>query len=139
MYSICIYQTPENQPATLIARAVAPAGTQGCGPVCSSTRACWRAAPSSSPTRWSYKDSSNSPDGLRSMKLVSSSSGRAKVDVKGGGDCLGLPASLNIQTPVTVQVVNSATPNCWEAEFDPAQASASSIRYQAKFDIRFIP
>lgn len=139
MYSVCIYQTPENLPATLVMKAAVPAGIQGCGPVCDSPRVCWRGSPPSSPTRWSYKDSSNSPDGLRSMKLVSSSSGRAKVDVKGAGDCLGLPASLDLQTPVTVQVVNSATSVCWEAEFDTEHASASPTRYQAKVDSRFVP
>jgi hypothetical protein len=138
-YSMCIYQTPPSGPASLILSAVAPAGTQGCGAVCSSTKPCWRASPTSAPIKWTYKDSSNSPDGLNLMKLVSSSVGKAKVDVRGRSDCLGLPASLNFQTPIKVQVVNSATTGCWEAVFDPVNASANDTRYSAKFDVRFTP
>lgn len=64
-----------------------------------------------------YKDRARQADGVQAVVLKSSDQSRAKAIVRADGGNLPLPA-LGLTPPVTVQLVNDATPVCWESRFD---------------------
>lgn len=100
-YGFCIYA---GTPATLLSAAEVPA----------------------SPTNWKalnngqrYDDRLAAEDGLERLILRASARNRTRLLVKGSGDGLDLP-DLPLPLPVKVQLTNSETGVCWEADYVPA-------------------
>jgi hypothetical protein len=65
-----------------------------------------------------YADATASEDGIERITLRTSKRERSRVLVDGGGDNLRVP-NLPLQLPIKVQVTNSETGVCWEAEYWP--------------------
>jgi cysteine-rich repeat protein len=74
--------------------------------------ACW----ASTGSGYKYKDAELTPDGISKVLLKGSERpGSAKIQVKGKGAALDLPAPASLASPVRVQLSNG--PTCWEAVF----------------------
>jgi hypothetical protein len=78
-----------------------------------------------SATKWAalrngqrYEDRTASEGGIERITLRASTRDRSRVMVDGRGDNLDLPG-LPLQLPVKVQLANSETGVCWEAEYGP--------------------
>ncbi|MEO6027385.1 MAG: DUF4215 domain-containing protein [Candidatus Binatia bacterium] len=68
---------------------------------------------------FAYKRKSGAPDGVVGVQLKTSVvDGKAKIQVKGKGALLPMPALVSLLSPVTVQLSNTLpVPGCWEAVF----------------------
>jgi hypothetical protein len=105
-YRLCGYDETADVPRLALSTGVAAAGTCGRLP-------CWRA----SGTGFRYRDTGATVDGVRQVVLKAGADGRSKIQVRGQGIKLALPALPFGQDPtVTVQLRSSAGP-CWEAAY----------------------
>jgi cysteine-rich repeat protein len=108
-YLLCLYDmSGGSQPLLTFA---APSGGSCLG------QPCWQAP---NTTSFKYKDKLGTPNGLSFVKLQEGlTNGEAKILVKGKSFHLGLPSSvsLNFTLPVTLQLLNTQTSVCWEAEY----------------------
>jgi X-Pro dipeptidyl-peptidase (S15 family) len=121
-FHLCVYDGGD----ALVSSAALPAGgtcARGRG-----ERSCWRKRGRS----FAYADAAATSDGLRSVSLRRSRSGKARIAVRAGGPDLEVP-SLPLALPTRVQLIGSAG-TCWEAEFDaPARRNdASGFRGSAR-------
>ena len=64
--------------------------------------------------------------------LKSGAAGHGKVQVKGGGPNLQLP-TLQLTTPVRVQVRQDSSNTCWEATFSNPTTNSQTL-FKAKSD-----
>jgi hypothetical protein len=79
-----------------------------------------------------YEDPTASEDGIERLTLRTSKRQRSRVLVNGGGSNLQVP-SLPLQLPVKVQVTNSETGVCWEAEYWPDDVVKNAVnKFRAK-------
>jgi hypothetical protein len=134
-YVFCVYERPATGAPRLMLEAVAPPG-EICGS--GSNNACWRKYTSGVPPefrKWRYKDRELTPDGLRDIRLFAGADGKAKVDVQGRAPLLKLPASLQVGagSRVTVQLKNTDTPVCWDADFSTFKQNRPTL-LRAKSD-----
>ena len=110
-YQLCIYDQAGGSTSVLLSAAAPP------DDLCNAKhpKPCWKETGHG----FTYLDRDLTPDGLFKITLKEGVDGAAKITVKGKGDNLGITdARLHaIQTPVTVQVRNSAGV-CWEATYD---------------------
>jgi cysteine-rich repeat protein len=89
------------------------------------------------PSGWSYTDSSAFFDGFVSVSLSTGTTGRSKAQIKAAGVNLPMPAPVSAtrffdeQPTVTVQLVNDATPLCWQSTFTTATIN-DGLRFKAK-------
>jgi hypothetical protein len=117
-YDLCVYAGN-----TLVSRTTAPAaGT------CRGGRPCWR----STSTGWTYSQSAPGDRGLQKVTLRSGGDGKAKVQAKGKGGLLSLPALPLVGTPIRAQLVNGDG-KCWEATYSNPSRNDSD-RFKAKSD-----
>ena len=117
-YVLCLYDQSGKQLG-----AEAPAGGT-CG-----TKPCWKAAGT---VGFKYADKDGTPDGLTKATLKSGAAGHAKIQVKGGGANLQLPAG-QLTTPVRVQVRQSSSSTCWDATFSTPKVDIPGS-FKAKSD-----
>jgi NAD(P)H-dependent flavin oxidoreductase YrpB (nitropropane dioxygenase family) len=121
---VCLYDSSGNlQP--LQDAALAPGGT--CG-----TAACWKLLGKvATPKGYKYKNKPGNPDGLTDAKLQAGLVGKAKVQVKGKGVKLTMPA-LGLTPPVTVQLLinDGVTTTCWQTTFP---STAVQVNTPAQF------
>jgi hypothetical protein len=122
-YVLCVYDESGVVPLVAI-QAAAPAGGT-CG-----TKPCWTA---SGTTGFAYKDKAGTPQGVVSVKLKAGLAGKAKVQVKGKGPLLGLPA-LPLAVPLRVQLQRRGG-ECWEAVYSSVGLVRSdSTQFKGKAD-----
>ena len=106
----------------ILSSAVAPAGG-----ICFNAP-CWREVNAG----FSYKDRDLSPQGIQGITLRAAPSGAGRLSVKGKGLNLPLPA-LPMTPPVTVRLVRSDSPICWEATFSSPRRNDGQ-QFTAKSD-----
>ncbi|HYB99486.1 MAG TPA: FG-GAP-like repeat-containing protein [Candidatus Limnocylindrales bacterium] len=103
-YELCIYQDD-----VLIQGLRMPAG-QNCP-----LKPCW----TQTTTAWSYKDKELTPGGISKAKLGSGVTGKAKIQVKGKGQILDLPAIDDLEGVLDIQLQNTSGSVCWGATYSP--------------------
>lgn len=102
VYGICMFEGPSNE---LLESINVPPGAPN-----------WRA---SGTNGYKYKELNGTNSGITKMLFRGNdTAGRSKALVKGKGDNLPDPILGDMQTPVTVQVINPDTGACVEAVFD---------------------
>src|SRR5262249_11356200 len=103
-YTLCVYDA-----AGLLTSLHAPAGG-----TCAN-KTCWK------PTSkgFNYADKDGTPSGIEKIKLQAGADGAAKIQLKGRGGLLGLPALPIDDFPMTVQLVNDDGV-CWDATYPSA-------------------
>jgi cysteine-rich repeat protein len=99
-YELCVYGKD-----ALLLRAQTRSGA-GC-----TGGDCWRERVAG----FRYADGRDAPDGLRSIRVRSGAAGRPRISVLAAGRGLALPA-MPVAGPITVQLRNQATGECWGAE-----------------------
>jgi|GEM_PF-1266541 len=92
-------------------------------------KACWRVTGPG----FSYNDRRTNPDGLRTMKLSSTSSNKATIKINGKGSELGLDPALDIRAPVTAQLEvtdpDLGLDQCWQGTYlAPLRSDSSQFR-----------
>jgi hypothetical protein len=85
---------------------------------------CWKTKGSSG---YGYKDLSLDPDGLKLMRVKSSSTGDGQITVKGKGANLGFYRLDLLSPPLTVQV-KASNGKCWGATFSSAKQTATKLK-----------
>jgi YVTN family beta-propeller protein len=104
--------------------ATAPAdGT--CG-----TKPCWSVVPLK---KLKYGDKDLTPDGVQKLQVKPGGPNVAKIVAKGKGANLGVPG-LGLSGPVTVRLVRSGGPACWEATYGSHVLVNTSTMFKAKSD-----
>jgi cysteine-rich repeat protein len=116
-YIMCLY---DQNSFKMIAIAAA-GGT--CG-----TKSCWRASGGG----FKYGDKIGAGYGLRKITLKPGEAGKAKISVAGRGANLQIP-TLQLSTPVRVQLKRSDGSPCWEATYSRAITNTAS-EFKAKSD-----
>ncbi len=102
-YTLCVYDQASDGTDRLIFSANAPAATQ-CG-----RRACWT---SGSNGKLTFRNARGEPCGLTDMQLTAGEAGKTKIEARGKGARLSLPA-LPLNPPVRVQL-RRAGGLCWQ-------------------------
>ena len=120
-YQLCVYD--QTGGGTLVLSAKAPNGG-----VCAGVP-CWKATGSG----FKYKDKDLSPNGLLGVLLKAGEDGKAKIVVKGKSASLGLPPTLSLTQPVTVQIKNNAG-ICWEADYSAPATVNTPDEFKDKSD-----
>jgi len=105
-YALCLYDASANPQPRLHARAPA-------GGICAGIYPCWKEP---FPERLDYSDRDADPDGLRLVRLSAGPEGKARIQVRGKGANLDMPA-LPLVPPVTVQL-QASNDECWKAEYE---------------------
>jgi hypothetical protein len=120
-YALCVIDRTGGVATARLAATVPAGGVCGAKP-------CWK----STSTSFVYADAAAAQAGIRKIQLKAGAAGRAKATVKGKGASLAMPA-LPLATPVTVRLVRTGTPACWEAAFGaPSRNDAGA--FKAKSD-----
>lgn len=116
-YGICIFEGSSNE---LLESISVPPGTPN-----------WKAAGS---IGYKYKELTGQNSGITKMLFRGNdTAGKSKALVKGKGDNLPDPVIGDMQTPVTVQVINPDTGACVEAVFDSGDVKKNtSTMFKAK-------
>jgi hypothetical protein len=116
-YTLCVYDA-----AGLSLRMAVPHGGSCAG------KDCWAAKPGS----FGYKDKVAAADGVQQLQLKAGvPAGRAKIQLKGRGAALGLPPSLALTPPLTVQL-QAANGTCWGATYGtPSTNTAAGFAAKA--------
>ena len=129
-YEVCVYG--EAGPPELFLAARAPsAGDCPKGP---GTESCWTARgdpPGSAGYR--YRDKAGTPDGLLTLELRPGPDRKARINVRGSGESLDLPA---LPTPVPVRIpLQSSDGAGWESTYSADGVRRSSgTRFKARND-----
>jgi hypothetical protein len=105
-YELCVYKNADTVPLLHTAIAAVAGGT--CG-----TRPCWTVTPS----RIDYKSRTSRPDGISVLRLAPGADGFASIQLKAKGADLGFGASIDLQPKVVVQLMNTDTGVCGQAEY----------------------
>ena len=120
-YALCVYDgSAEPQPRISLA---APAGGDCQG------QPCWELGETD---QFRYGDKLLAPDGLFSIRLHAGPEGQAKMLLHARGRLLQLPP-LPLVPPVVVQVRNTDTSACWDAEFSAPGANDERL-FKARSD-----
>jgi hypothetical protein len=113
--AFCVYDGSA-APQPIVSSLVEPGGTCGAKP-------CW--APNA--TGYKYVDKVGSPDGVTKVRLLTGTSGTAKIVLKGKGASLP-PLQLPYATPVTVQL-QASNGECWSAAYaSPTISTAAQFK-----------
>ena len=124
-YAVCVYDSSADaQP--LMNMEVWPGGT--CGP---RDKPCWKMQ---GVKGYQYKDQSGAPSGVRQMQLVAGDAGKSSLRVQGKGIYLGLPQSLELTMPVTVQLVAQEVTRteCWQIMYSKSPKRARPNNFNVK-------
>jgi len=120
-YALCIYA---GDPPGLAASYAVPAGGLCDG------KPCWKQRPKG----FRYKNKSAEGTQLRKLILRATSGPIADIKAVGRGGTLLLPALPFPEHPVTVQLVKSDGPECWQNVFSPPFKKNVSDRFKDKSD-----
>ena len=120
-YQLCVYD--QSGGGTLVLSATAPNGG-----VCAGAP-CWKQTGSG----FKYKDKDLSPNGILGVVLKAGDDGKAKIMVKGKSGNLGLPPTLSLTQPVTVQIKNNAG-ICWQATYSAPALVDQPDQFKDKSD-----
>jgi hypothetical protein len=120
-YALCIYA---GDPPALAAQYVALAGGL-CG-----GRPCWKQKPKG----FRYKNKSATGEQLRKLVLRATTGPIADLKAVGRGASLILPPLPFPDHPVTVQLMKSDSPECWQNVFSPPFKKNDSARFKDKSD-----
>ena len=116
---LCVYDgTGIVREPTLRASAVIPAGGTCAG------RQCWK----ESNTGFTYMNRDLTQNGIARLTVWTGKGAEARISVKGMGAGLDMPG-LPMSGPVTVQLLRSDSPLCWEADYaTPIKNDATQFR-----------
>jgi endoglycosylceramidase len=106
-YRLCVWDETAGVPRLVSSLGVPAGGTCDGKP-------CWRATN----TGFRYRDPNAASDGIRQIVLKAGTAGRSKIQIRGQGSKLALPALPFAQaSKVTVQLRSGSTPSCWGASY----------------------
>jgi len=92
-------------------------------------KACWMGKSSG----YKYGDKDATPDGVTGLSLKPGVAGKAKMQVKGKGSLLAMPALPFASLPITARLVRSDGPQCWEARFaQPLKNDAGAFKAKSE-------
>jgi hypothetical protein len=111
-YAFCLY---DEAAGGLLASARIPAGGT-CG-----RSSCWKA----SPTALRYKRSDTLPEGISSLVLGASRTGKGKITLKGKGASLAMP-SPPLQMPL-LAALRSGNGSCWATSINNVQRNQTGL------------
>ncbi len=115
-YGLCIYDGTGNRNEAMFI----PAGGLCAG------KDCWTAKP----TGFQYKDKDLTPSGIAQLTLKAGVDGKAQIQVKGKGASLAIPTTFS--APLTVQVRNVASGQCWSATYSLPFDKYDGIKFKDK-------
>jgi hypothetical protein len=119
-YDLCLYDG-----SGLRASIAVPAGTFCAG------KPCWAAKP----TGFTYKDKTLAAGGLAQIALKAGIAGKAKIQVKGKGVNLPMPALATLTSPLTVELKAAAAATCWSARYAfPPAVKNDGVQFKDKAD-----
>jgi hypothetical protein len=121
-YYLCVIDHTGGVP-TLRMQRTAPGGAFFC-----SDGNCWKPRPNG----FAYTAKSGQPEGITAMTLGAGDTGHGKINVKGKGAALALPAGL-FTAPVTVRLKRDDAPACWDATFSVPKKNDGTL-FKAKSD-----
>ena len=82
-----------------------------------------------------YKDKDGSPNGITQLQLTAGFGGKAKIQVKGKGMNLPMPALGSLASPVTVQIKRSGGGFCFGASYTfPPAVKNDAVYFKDKND-----
>jgi hypothetical protein len=124
-YQLCVYDQTGGVPNLVLDATAPPGGT------CNIAKPtpCWKMTKSG----FKYKDKDLTPDGVLILTLKEGAASKSKVVLKGKGVNLGMPTSLAIVQPVTVQVSNTLGV-CWEATYSAPATKNQPDQFKDKPD-----
>jgi hypothetical protein len=128
-YTLCIYDETADVPSFVTSLAIGPSPS-------------WD---DKNPKGFRYRDTSGTQDGVIKASLKTGASEKASVSVSAKGSSIPMPVPVSgselfdLDTTVTVQLINDETSTCWTSEFtaagmkknDPTQFNART-RYAAR-------
>jgi len=106
-YSLCIYDETSDAPALVATLTIDP-------------NASWE---DKNPKGFSYKDTTGAEDGVTKASLKTGVATKSSVSVSAKGMSIPMPVPysltelFNVDTALTVQLVNDETSTCWTSEF----------------------
>ena len=126
-YALCVYDANGTRPQPVSGSLVRP--RRVCDPI--KNKRCWATAGTSG---FKMTDKLGADDGITQITLKAGVAGKAKIQVKGQGTGLDMPA-LGLALPVRVQLValNGAQAKCWEATYSTALTN-DGAKFKAKSD-----
>ena len=92
-------------------------------------RPCWTARPSG----FTYRNFAFGPDGRLQLSLKAGSDGVAKIDLKGSGSALAMPAPATFAAPLIVQL-RARSGACWDATYSAPFDRLDPTRLQDRSD-----
>jgi hypothetical protein len=114
-YSLCIYDETMGTPSLVATLTINP-------------NMSWD---SKDPKGFNYKDKSGAEDGVQKAALKTGGPAKTKISVSAKGSNTAMPAPLSgteffdLDTTVTVQLVNDETATCWTSEFTAAKTNTA--------------
>jgi hypothetical protein len=126
-YALCVYDANNSRPQPVSGSLVRP--RRVCDLI--KNKRCWATAGASG---FKMTDKAGTDDGITQITLKAGAAGKAKIQVKGQGAALDMPA-LGLALPVRVQLValNGSQAKCWEATYSTALANDPG-KFKAKSD-----
>jgi hypothetical protein len=121
-YELCVYDQTGGSPNLVLSSKAPNAG------VCAG-QPCWKQTASG----FKYKDKDLSPNGILGVLLKAGEDGKAKIVVKGKSASLGLPPTLTLTQPITVQIKNNVG-TCWEADYSAPALVDQPDQFKDKAD-----
>ena len=119
-YVLCLYDN-----GGLLATLIAPKGG-----LCAN-KPCW----ADKTKGFQYKDKDGSPNGITQLRLTAGFGGKAKIQVKGKGMNLPMPALGMLASPVTVQIKRSGGGFCFGASYTfPPAVKNDAVYFKDKND-----
>jgi cysteine-rich repeat protein len=119
-YTLCMYDA-----GALISTTQIPAGGTCSG------KPCWK----SNARGFQYKNKLATPDGVLQLKLKSGEAGKAQIQVKLRGANVEMPTlGPSLGGPVVVQMLQSASPTCWQAVFPTPFTKNDGVNFSDKND-----
>ena len=115
-YTLCLYDQTGGAPVFKMGATVAAGGTCGVVP-------CWSGGTSG----WAYKNGTGNAAGITKLSLKSGGAGKSKLQMKGAGVLLPLPAPISgtkffdQDAALIVQLYSSSPANCWSSAFTAAK------------------
>jgi hypothetical protein len=119
-YYLCVIDHTGGVP-TLRMRRAAPGAFCGEG-------LCWKPRPKG----WSYTSKTGQPEGLTAVTLAAGDTGHGKIQAKGKGVALAVPAG-GFTGPVIVRLQRDDAPKCWDATYTTPQKNDGTL-FKAKSD-----
>ncbi|MCC6766760.1 MAG: beta-propeller fold lactonase family protein [Deltaproteobacteria bacterium] len=126
-YAFCVYDANGGRPQPVMGAVVRP------DRICDPTKGkrCWSRTGANG---FKMRDKAGTDGGITQITLKAGTTGKAKIQVKGGGAVLAMP-TLGLAPPVRVQLValDGTEEACWEATYSSPIANDGE-RFKAKSD-----